>query len=52
LKNLVDTWLRQELNLLPESLVPPRQCRKVCIEIARTRKVQAGRGCPALGLPA
>jgi arginyl-tRNA synthetase len=42
LKNLVDTWLRQALTRLPESLVPPSGPGGVCIEVERTRDARHG----------
>ena len=42
MKNLVDTWLRQALTRLPESLVPPRGRAAACIEVERTRDPRHG----------
>ena len=41
LKNLVDTWLRQALARLPESMVPPSG-RDVCIEVQRPKDARRG----------
>jgi arginyl-tRNA synthetase len=41
LKNLVDTWLRQALAALPESMVPPSR-RDVCIEVQRPKDARRG----------
>ena len=41
MKNLVDTWLRQALALLPESMVPPAE-RDVCIEVQRPKDARRG----------
>jgi arginyl-tRNA synthetase len=41
LKNLVDTWLRQALARLPESMVPP-SARDVCIEVQRPKDACRG----------
>jgi arginyl-tRNA synthetase len=41
LKNLVDTWLRQALALLPESVMP-LSGRDVCIEVQRPRDSRRG----------
>jgi arginyl-tRNA synthetase len=41
LKNLVDTWLRQALARLPESMVPPSG-RDVCIEARRPKDARRG----------
>jgi arginyl-tRNA synthetase len=41
LKNLVDTWLRQALARLPESMVPPSG-RNVCIEVQRPNDARRG----------
>jgi arginyl-tRNA synthetase len=41
LKNLVDTWLRQAVARLPNSLVPP--CRRdVCIDVQRPKDAERG----------
>ncbi len=42
MKNLVDTWLRQALDLLPDSLVAPQSRGSVCIEVERTRDARHG----------
>jgi len=42
LKNLVDTWLRQALTRLPDSLVPPSGRGAVCIEVERSRDARHG----------
>ena len=41
MKNLVDTWLRQALARLPESMVPPSG-RDVCIEVQRPKDARRG----------
>jgi arginyl-tRNA synthetase len=41
LKNLVDTWLRQALARLPESMLPPSG-RNVCIEVQRPKDARRG----------
>jgi arginyl-tRNA synthetase len=42
LKNLVDTWLRQALTRLPDSLVPPSGRGDVYVEVERTRDARYG----------
>jgi arginyl-tRNA synthetase len=42
LKNLVDTWLRQALMRLPDSLVPRSGRGGVCIEVQRPRDARHG----------
>jgi arginyl-tRNA synthetase len=41
LKNLVDTWLRQALERLPESMLPPSG-RDICIEVRRPKDARRG----------